>query len=138
MSVCERRLRKHILSHIISCNWLGIRSSVLFSISQQIYETAEPVWAIIIFIFHFNHTSDCKLKVKTATEEFPHLLSLPITGGDHLLLVIALYKWLFTIGIVCHIFLLGTYKEGRIHSVGQMDQNQRWVKMYKYFGNTLQ
>jgi len=21
--------------------------------------------------------------VKTATEEFPHLLSLPITGGDH-------------------------------------------------------
>lgn len=96
-SVCERRLCKHILSHIISCNWLGIRSSVLFSISQQIYETAEPVWAIIIFIFHFNHTSNCKLEAKTSREEFPYLLSLPIAGGDHLLLVIALYKSLCTI-----------------------------------------
>jgi len=47
-----------------------------------------------------------------------------------------LYKSLFTIGIVCHIFLLK--KEGGIHSVGQMDQNPQWVKIYKYFGNTLQ
>jgi len=47
-----------------------------------------------------------------------------------------LYKSLFTIGIVCHIFLFK--KEGGIHSVGQMDQNPQWVKIYKYFGNTLQ
>ncbi len=69
-SVCERRLCKHILSHIISCNWLGIRSSVLFSISQQIYETAEPVWAIIIFIFHLITPATANSKRKRPEKNF--------------------------------------------------------------------